>query len=221
MHNALEKPEHIGRGQDHANCGEARIDGVILVGTQEDQELPDKAIQTRQAKSSQSDQQEDSGQEWRTVRETTQLLQPRRAPTIIDQADDEEERGNNNAVVQQLDGGTLDGLLGEGENSQCDEAKVANTGTGHQAFDIALIERQHGSIDDTDHGQKRDHPGEAMTSSGEERQTETQEAIDTHFREHGRDHNGDRHGRLSIDIGQPGMQRKERGLDSESQAQRQ
>ena len=131
-----------------------------------------------------------------------------------------EERAGGDAVVEHLIDRALNRRGVEGENSEDDEAEVADRGIGHEALQVGLHRGDERAVDDADDRENGDRRGHAMRRFREERQAEAQDAVGAELQHHAREDHGAGGGRFGVRVGQPGVQREERHLDRERQEER-
>ena len=92
-----------------------------------------------------------------------------------------EERAGRNAVVEHLVDRALDRGGIEREDSEDDEAQVADRRIGHQAFQIGLHGRDECGVDDADDCQNCDGLRHTVRGLRKQRQAETQDAVRAQF----------------------------------------
>ena len=106
---------------------------------------------------------------------------------------------------------TLHALLGQGKRAQHDETQVTDGAVRHQPLDVALRHREQCAVDDPDDREHQDRVAERRVGdcSRKERDREAQNRVGANL-ETERDC-GER-GRGALRIGEPGMERYQRGL---------
>ncbi len=88
--------------------------------------------------------------------------------SLVKDADQQEEGAGAQAVVDHLQHGAADGLGGQGEDAEHDEAHVGHAGVGHQALDVLLGQRHQRAVDDADQRQDREQGRKCGHGLGEE-----------------------------------------------------
>ena len=110
----------------------------------------------------------------------------------------------------------FDTRLVEGEQADRHDRHVRDRGIGDQLLHVRLNQRDEAGIDDRDHREAPDQPGELRRRFREHRQRETDEAIAAHLQQHARQDDRPSGRRLNVRIGQPGVDRPHRHLDREA-----
>ena len=96
---------------------------------------------------------------------------------------------------------------------------MADARIGDEGFHVLLDEGHQASVDDPDDGQDGQARGEGRRGLRKEGEPQPQEAVGAHLQEHGGQQHRARRRRLDVGVGQPGVEREERDLDGESQAE--
>src|SRR6202022_1279970 len=211
--------EYVPGGQDDADASADRHRDEGGPGTEHDQELADETVQTGQPERGQRDDEEEGGKQRGGRRQALELGTEARAGAALDHADHEEERGDDHTVVDHLDQRPLDPQQVAGEDPEPDEPEVTHRGVGDQALQVGLHQRHEGAVKDADGRQDRQRTAQAVRRIREERQVEAQKAIGAEFRDQTREDDHDRDRRRGICRRQPGVQREDRHLDREGEAE--
>ena len=119
-------PQQIERGQDHTGCGRNSPPSVRYEGPNENQELANEAVQTRQADRTQHDQGEHGGHDRCDLLQATEFGNFTGVTSFVDPADQQEQCTGGHTVVDHLQDATSDAFAVERERAQDDETKVGN-----------------------------------------------------------------------------------------------
>ena len=123
-------------------------------------------------------------------------------------------------MAQHLVQGALRALRIEREHAQHDEAEMADRGIGDQLLDVGLHHGDQRPVHDADHRQRHDQRGRGQCGVGKQRQREAQEPVRAHLEQHRGQDDRPAGRRFDVGVRQPGMERKQRHLDGEREAER-
>ena len=159
VEDALVHPQHVAGGEDHADGGPDGPGEVDQSGSLQHQELAHEIVEHGQPDAGQGSDQKGCGKPGRGRGHAAVIGDLERMAALIEQADQGEQGAGGNAVVQHLVNGTVEALLGEGEDSQHHEAEMADRGIRHQLFHVGLHHGHQRAVDDADDGENDDPTG--------------------------------------------------------------
>src|SRR5215469_1627512 len=136
---------------------------------QQGQELASETIQSWQAKRRETGYQQYCRQHRNARGKATEVAQAACPCPRLDEPRDQKQRSNSDAVVHHLQDRSLDALHIEGQHTQHDYTQVADAGITEQALDVILHQRQHSTVENTDHRQNIEERRERMYCVGKER----------------------------------------------------
>ena len=194
---------------------EDRVDGLAGVGAQQHQELADERVGAGQRQRGQPRDEERPGQQRRDLRHAAVVGDQAGATAGDQQADHDEQHPGGDAVVDHVERGAGEGLRGEREDPQRDEAEVRDRRVGHETLHVALPDGEQCPVEDPDHGQREHERREPLGGEREQRQAVAQEAERADLVEHPDEQHAHPDGGLGTGVGQPRVERHERGLDRE------
>jgi hypothetical protein len=213
----LEHPQHVRRREDDAGCREGGHPRIPLERAEQNQELADEPVESRQPDRRERDDEKRGDQMRHHVLQPAVLGDEPRVAPIRQHADDQEERARADAVGDHLVDGPLRALHVHGRDAQDDEPEMADARVRHELLHVGLHHRDERAVDDADHGQRREQRREVHGRCREQRERKPQQPVRPHLQQHaGQDHGaGGR--RLHVRVGQPCVERKQRDLDRERQ----
>jgi len=125
-HRSLVEPEHVCRSKHDACASGNRPPEVLLKRTGHDRELSNESVQQRQPDRRHRHDQENDGVCRHDVRQSSQLRNLARVPSLIDDAHDKEERTGRNSVVDLLDDAAVQAVRVKRKHPKHHEAHVAD-----------------------------------------------------------------------------------------------
>jgi hypothetical protein len=101
------------------------------------------------------------------------------------------------------------------------QTKVTDRGICDQFFQVGLNHRNKRAIDNPDHRKRCNVWHERQGRVGKKGKTEAYKSVCTHLQQNSGKNYASRCWSLNVRVGQPGMQREERDLDTEAERKRQ
>ena len=117
-------------------------------------------------------------------------------------------------MVDHLEDRTGDRLGSEGKRTEDDEPEVGHRGIGDESLEILLHRRRNCAVDDADHRKGQPERTTPHRSLGEQVEAEAEEPVRTELQHDAGEDDRTSGGRLRMGVGEPGVQREDRHLDS-------
>ena len=216
VEDALDHPEHVGRGEDDAGGGEDGPAGVMrdtrLHATGEDEELADEAVEHGQADDRECGDDEHGHHPRKFCGEAAVIAHVVGAVALVEEAEEHEERAAADAFVESGVDAAVDAGDGEGEDAEDDDADVAERSVGGELLEILLDESDECTVDDADRAESDHQRGDAVRLVGEDAEGEAQDGVEAEFS--GEDHDCGGRG-FGDGVGEPAVKREDRDLDGE------
>ena len=229
----LDRPEDVGRREDHGERGDRRQRAAVVPARERHQDLADEAAQAGQPETGEEHGDRQAAVDRHPVEDAAELLEVAVVDPVIEHADHEEHAGRRDAVGQHLEHRAVDPLgpgvpaelvAGDGAphaQSEHHVAHVAHRTVGHHPLEVLLGERREGAVDHGDHAEPAHQPGERQAGPRADRVADPEDAVATELEQHaGQDHR-DRRRCLDMGVGQPGVHRHHRHLDDEADQEQQ
>src|SRR5215469_13271434 len=211
--NALVRPQEVAGGENHARGTPGSPLPVNLVGAEKYEELANEAVHQRQSERGQHREQEKRRVFWHGCCQAAKLDDFEGVPSLVKHADQKKQRPGRNSVRQHYVHRALHADQREGEDAEHGESHVAHGRVRHQSLEIWLNHGHERAVNDADNRQCGDVGRRSVRRVGEERQTETHDAIGTGFQKDARKVHRSCRWRLGMCVGQPRVKRKERHFD--------
>ena len=221
MEHSLICPQQIHGGQDHARSSSHCPPAIRLKCAQQDQKLPDKAVQPRQPDGRQHHHHEHARHQRHASLQTAQLGDLAGVATLVDEPHQKEQRASGKPVVHHLQDASLQALDVEGERAQDDETQMSHRGVSHEPFQVSLHGSHDRPVEDADHAEREKQRSEIAGGFGEEIQPETQKPVSAELQQNPRQDDRSSCGGFRVGIGQPSVKRKQRHFHGERQSERQ
>ena len=177
MHQALVQTQHVPRRQHDPHGRNAQEERRARVGAEHDQVLAGEAVEAREAKGGEYDQNEDEGEARGASGKSSQLLAVARPGRALQVIDDEEQSGDEDAVVHHLQRPAGKPGDTQARDTQQDEVHVAEAQVGDEALTVGLAQGQQGAIDDSGRGQCHQVTTGAPSLGWQEPQRHSVEAV--------------------------------------------
>ena len=150
-HHATVQVESVGRRQDDAGRGEQGDPAVDLERAEHGQELAHEARRAGKPDVGHGEDHESRGIAGHTMNAAPAGGALASMHAVVDHADAKEQGTRHDAVGHHLEDGTLDALLGEGEQPHRHETHVSDGRVGDQFLHVLLHQRDERRVDDRDH----------------------------------------------------------------------
>ncbi len=216
IEDALDHPEHVGRGEDDAGGGEDGPAGVMrdtrLHATGEDEELADEAVEHGQADDRECGDDEHGHHPRKFCGEAAVIAHVVGAIALVEDAEEHEERAAADAFVESGVDAAVDACDGEGEDAEDDDADVAKRSVGGELLEILLDESDECTVDDADRAESDHQRGDAARLVWEDAEGEAQDGVEAEFSR--KDHDCGGRG-FGDSVGEPAVKREDRDLDGE------
>jgi hypothetical protein len=125
-HHALEHPQHVHGGEDHADRRERGPPHVGAEGSEQHQELADESVGAGQPDRGQHHHQEDHGEHGQGLPQPAEVGDQARVAALVHDPHQQEQRTGRDAVVQHLEQRTGHALLVQRVEAQHAEAQMAD-----------------------------------------------------------------------------------------------
>lgn len=236
---APDDEQQVGGGQQGAEAGQhherqegrAAEAGGRLEGTEHGQHLAPEPGESGEAQGGDGAEGEQAAEAGRLAVEggaggPGQGVEVGRSGAVLQGANHEEEQAGDQAVRDVGEQRAVDAGGGHAGDAEQDEAHVADGAVGDQTLEVALGtladqgEAGERAVDDADGGQRGEVRREGLHALGRDGQRDPHEAVGAHLQQHtGQQHRADGGGG-GVRVGQPAVQRPHRGLDGQSDADR-
>ena len=138
---------------------------------------------------------------------------------VLDRTGEEEQQAGDDAVRHVADQRRLEAGRGERGDAEQDEAHVPDAGVRDEALDFGLRQADQATDEDRGHREHPEHGRHPAGTVGQYPDRHPEQAVGAHLQQYpGEDHRADRR-RLSVRVGQPGVQRPQRTLHRERDRQ--
>ena len=228
----LDRPEDIGRSEDHRERGDRRQHTAVVPAREGDEHLADEAAETREAEAGEEDSDGQAAVDRHAAEDATELLEIAMVHPVVQHAHHKEHAGRTDAVREHLEHGAVDALrpgiptilmTGDGApdtQAQHHVAHVADGTVGHHPLEVFLGQGSEGTIHHRHDAQTTDEPGQREACARTDRVADAKDAIPAELEEHaGQDHR-DRRRCLHVRVGQPCVHRHNGHLDHEADEQK-
>ena len=137
-HDTLVHPQHVDGTEDDTADADDRRGAMHAERAEQDEELADEPVETRQADRRQHHHHEDGGVHRQLRPQAAELGDQPGVTALVDHADAEEQRAGRQAVVEHLVDAALHAFAVERRHAQHDEAQMAHRGVRDQPLEIGL-----------------------------------------------------------------------------------
>src|SRR6266540_1024471 len=231
VEHALDDRQDKHRRDQQSQRGKRRRPGRQREHAFENQEFPDKPVETRQSERRKKRDAHQSAEHRRDPAQAAEVVQTAQAAGApFDETQKTEHGRRGQPVIEHLEqhaveqgsllqgeAGVVPGQLRQRKNAEQTVAEVIDGRVGKRPFQIALREGGGGAKDNRDHRepeQRRQYQPHLLRKN---RQQDPQETIDAHLRHQPREQHRHRRGRFRVGQRQPGVERHQRHFDRESE----
>ena len=220
----LEQPQEICGGKNRAKRSDHHVNpecGLIesisgVVRRQDRRELTPEPRESRQSERCHAGKPEDPAHSRHLLEEPTETLDFERVISLLDASCHEEQHARDETVRHHAEHGGIRPERRQRRDAEHDKSHVCNRRERDQTLHVSLREASECSIDDADHGQRTDVRCPLFCRRRQDRNCDTNEAVRSQLEQYCRQDDGALRWRLGVRIGQPGVERKHRHLDGET-----
>src|SRR5580692_2418745 len=136
---------------------------------------------------------------------------------FVQDSREHEQAASGNSVGQHDEHGAVESRGGEAENSEHDEAEVADRRVGDQLLHVGLNHGDERAVNDADQRQRHNPPLIVAGLFGKQAEVEAQQAVGAHLQQHSGQQDRAGGGRFDVRVGQPGVEREQRNFHREGE----
>ena len=227
----LDRPETVGRGEDHREGRDHCERAAVVPAGKRDQHLADEAAEPWQPEAGEKHGHGQPAIDRHPIEDPAKLLEIAVVDPVVKHSHHEKHAGRRDAVSQHLEhrpvyslGPRIPAELIARNRAPYAEAEhhvahVAHRTVGHHPLEVFLGERGERAVHHRHHAEPTHEPSKREAGTRADRIADPQDAVAAELEEHASQDHRNRCRGLDVSVGQPRMHRHDRHLDHESDQQ--